>query len=138
MNIIEKFIEDWFALPAKTRYYLVNFVNFIVSITIYALMVTFLGYKHFRLCVFLQWFIPSFAVYLIQRYFVFKSKGDIVYEYLKYCGTWFFCFILNVAILEFFIMFVTSNVYSAQLFAYIIVLILSYYAYKYLAFLQNK
>lgn len=138
MNPIEKIFEDWFALPARTRYFVVNFVNFVVSITIYALSVTLLGYKHFRICVFLQWFIPSLAVYFIQRYFVFKSKGDIIYEYLKYCATWFFCFILNVAILECIITFFTRNVYSAQLFAYIIVLILSYYAYKHLAFLQNK
>lgn len=138
MNPIEKLYNEWFSLPAKTRFFVAGFGNFIVSILLFAFLVTILGYRHYRICVFLQWFLPSLVVYLIQKYFVFKTKGDVIYEYLKYSAVWFFCFILNVAILEFIVMLITKNVYSAQLFAYIIVFVISYFIYKNMAFVQKK
>lgn len=138
IKLFKKLYNDWFALPPKTRFYISGIANFVFSFLLFMLLVTFLGYRLYRLCVFLQWFIPSLAVYLIQKYFVFKTKGDVIYEYLKYSATWFFCFICNVAILEFFIMTVTKNVYWAQFFAYVVVTILSYFIFKNLAFFKKN
>lgn len=138
MNIFEKMYNEWFSLPAKTRFYVIAVANFVVAVALFALLVTFMGYHHYRLCVFLQWFIPSLIVYLVQRHFVFKTKEDIIYEYLKYSATWFLCFICNVAILELIVSLLTKNVYVAQLSAYTIVTILSYSLFKDLTFMKNK
>ena len=138
MNGFKKLYEDWFSLPAKTRFFIAASFNFVISLILFMFLVTVTGFRHYRICVFIQWFVPSLIVYLIQRYFVFKSKGDIIYEYLKYCGTWFFCFICNVAILELIVMSITKNVYSAQFFAYTLVTILSYSFFKNLTYIQKK
>ena len=138
MNAFKKLSDEWYSIPEKKRFFIAGFANFVISLLLFAFLVTILGYRFYRVCVFLQWFLPSLAVYLIQKYFVFKTKGDVIYEYLKYSVAWFFCFICNIAILETIISYLTRNVYSAQLLAYLLTTIISYFVFKNMTFGQKK
>ena len=127
-------METWFKLSRVIRYLIIGCINAAVSYVIFALFLFILGENFYHLCITLQWVISSVISYLNQKFFVFRTEGNYIKEYLKCCSTWAVSYVLNLIIIEIFIRFITKNVYISQFFALFTVSVVTYILFKLFAF----
>ena len=130
-------MDKWLKLPDFIRFLIIGCINAGISYIIYAIAVFFIGETHYQLCVALQWILSSFISYLNQKFFVFRTRGKYVEEYLKCCTTWGISYLLNVIILEIFVRFLIKNVYIAQFISLFLVSISTYILFKCFAFKKH-
>ena len=131
------FIWDlWFKFPQIIRFFLVGGFNTVLGFLVFCLFVYFAGEQWRQVCLGAQWVLTSFVSYLLQRIFVFQTKGKIWQEYMKCCITWMFAYFVNAITLE--ALFISGmNVYWAQFIAQIIAAVVSYLAFKYWALVKQ-
>ena len=130
-------MDIWLKLPDFIRFLIIGCINAGISYIIYAIAVFFIGETHYQLCAALQWILSSFISYLNQKFFVFRTRGKYVEEYLKCCTTWGISYLLNVIILEIFVRFLIKNVYIAQFISLFLVSISTYILFKCFAFKKH-
>ena len=134
-----KILTLWYKLPSPIRFIFVGGVNAAVSYVIFAICLYLLGKSYYQLCVILQWVLSSFPSYLNQKFFVFKTKGNYVKEYLKCCSTWVVGYFLNALFLQAFFEFGwIKNVYLAQFISIGLVSAVTYVLFKFFAFKKKK
>ncbi len=136
--MFERAYKYWMRLDDKIRFVVIGAINALNSYIIFALALYLLGNEHYQLCVTLQWVISSVFSYLLQKFFVFCTRGNYIREYLKCCTTWFVSYLLNVVILELLIRYVIKNAYVAQFISIMLVSVVTYVLFKYFAFRKRR
>lgn len=136
--MFERAYKYWMQLDDKIRFVVIGAINALNSYIIFALALYLLGNEHYQLCVTLQWVISSVFSYLLQKFFVFCTRGNYIREYLKCCTTWFVSYLLNVVILELLIRYVIKNAYVAQFISIMLVSVVTYVLFKYFAFRKRR
>ena len=135
---MNKIISSWYNLSDKIRFVIIGGLNFCVSYAIYALLCILLGNSYYQISLALSWVLSSFVSYATQKILVFKSRGNIVKEYLKCCTTWVISYIINAVLLEITVKMLGLNVYIAQFIAALTAAICTYFMFKYFAFKNNN
>jgi putative flippase GtrA len=126
--------DRWCSIDDKIRFMIIGFINAVNSYIIFAIALFLIGKDHYQLCVTLQWTVSSVFSYLMQKFFVFCTRGNYIREYLKCCTTWVVSYLLNVVVLELLVRFAIKNVYISQMLSIMIVSIATYILFKYFAF----
>ena len=126
--------NKWFKLSDKIRFAIIGIVNALFAYFLYAIFLIILGQDCHQLALVLAWIFSSITSFLTHRYFVFRSKGKIIKEYLKCCSTWVVAYFINAILLEIFVSIFCLNPYVAQVIAPAIAGIFTYFAFKKVAF----
>ena len=124
----------WYSLDEKIRFLFIGGFNFCVSYLIYALLCYIFGAKIYQIALVLSWILSSFVSFTTQKLLVFRGKDKWYKEYLKCCTTWFFSYLINAGLLEFFVKIVNFNVYVSQFISTLISAIFTYILFKKFAF----
>ena len=135
IDLYFKLFHFWMRFPEKIRYLLVGGYNTVVSYALYALFVWW-G-MHPQLALFLSFLVSSVNSYWTQKIYVFNTRGNVMKEYIKCLFSWGISYLLNAALLEFFLS-LHWNKYFAQFVALALVTINSYLMLKYIAFQNHK
>ena len=131
-------MEKWFNLPRIVRFLIIGCVNAAISYLIYIIAILLLGNEQYQLCVILQWTISSVLSYFNQKFFVFKTKGNFLKEYLKCCSTWGGSYFLNAVFIELLVRYLIKNVFVAQFVSIALVSAVTYCLFKWFAFRNKK
>lgn len=129
-----KLLDLWFQMPEKLRFLFIGGFNAGVSYTIYAIYCLIFGDSSYQIALSVSWILSSIISFSSQKFFVFRSKGNWVKEYLKCCGTWFFGYFINAGLLEALVKFAHQNIYVAQIIATGLTAIFTYIMFKKFAF----
>lgn len=124
----------WFNLSDKIRFLFVGGFNAGVSYVIYSAFCLILGEGAYQLALAIAWMISSVVSFTTQKFLVFQASGNWIKEYMKCCTTWFFSYLINAGILEFFVRFLHINVFIAQIIATFAAAIFTYVLFKKFAF----
>ena len=136
--MIKELYNKWCMLDDKIRFVLIGCINALNSYLIFVLALLLIGSEHYQICVTLQWVISSVFSYLLQKFFVFCTRGNYIREYLKCCTTWGVSYLLNLVILEILVRYLIKNVYISQLLSIMLVSVVTYVLFKYFAFKKRK
>lgn len=127
-------IEKWFNIPEKIRFLFAGGFNAGISYIIYFIFCLILGESKYQIALIIEWIISSFVSFNTQKYLVFRSKGSWLKEYIKCCTTWFFSYLINAGLLEFFVKSLKLNVFISQIFATLGAAVFTYISFKIFAF----
>ena len=126
--------EVWYSLDGKIRFLLIGGFNFCVSYCIYALLCFLFGENIYQIALCIAWILSSFVSFTTQKLLVFRGNDKWYKEYLKCCTTWFFSYLINAGLLEFFVKVAGLNVYLSQFFATLTSAVFTYILFKKFAF----
>lgn len=111
---------------------------------------TIFGYSVFALLMYLYSSTISYPVilaisypigitnsYVFYKIFVFKTSGNIIKEYVKFCVTYLTTFIINLATLPVLVEFLSINIYMAQGFILFASVIVSFVMHKNYTFRES-
>ncbi len=126
-----------FKIPRQIRFLIAGGFNTFLAYLIYVLFCKILGVAAYQIALVLSWSISSVISFSIQKYFVFQSGGSWINEYLKCCMSWLFSYLINSALLEFFVKSLNLNIYPAQIFATGITAMFTYCCLKKYVFSVN-
>jgi putative flippase GtrA len=107
-------------------------VNTTFGYIIFALAI-YLGFEP-RIALAIDYIFIGFFSFVMNKFWVFSSDGNLEQEFSKFIFTLFFIFLLNLIVLSGLLQFSFFNAYSAQLIAIIIVTISSYLIQKFWVF----
>ena len=127
----------WFQIDDKIRYLIVGGFNALFSYFIYSIICLLFGDKIYQYALALSWVISSVVSFTTQRTLVFEGNGIWYKEYLKCCTTWFFSYLINAFLLEFFVKYLSLNVYISQFISTFIAAVFTYILFKKFAFKHN-
>ena len=123
----------------KIRSLLVGFLNTLFGLGIFPLLYLGLQSKnlHYLYVLILSQLIGAAFAYLTTKYFVFKTKGNYINEFLKYSTFHFIYFLLNLIMLPFLVEVIHLTPIIAQSFFAIAVIISSYFWHSQITFLPK-
>ena len=124
----------WFSLDDKIRFLFVGGFNFCVSYLIYSMLCYLTGEIFYQYVLAFTWAITSVISFSTQKLLVFKGGQNWFKEYLKCCTTWFFSYLINALLLEFFVKYIKLNVYISQFIATFAAAVFTYVVFKVFAF----
>ena len=118
----------WFSLDDKIRF------NFLFSYFVYSLLCYITGEAYYQYILAATWAVTSVISFSTQKLLVFKGGQNWLKEYFKCCATWFFSYLINAFLLEFFVKSVKLNVYVSQFIATFAAAVFTYIIFKVFAF----
>ena len=134
-NLLKNRLPDfWFQISDKIRFLIVGTFNAGFSYLIYAGICHFCGESLYQTALVIAWVLTSITSFLTQRFLVFNVEGNLVKQYLKCCLTWFFSYIINAILLNFWVEKIGLNVYISQVIATCACAIFNYIMFKVFAF----
>lgn len=125
-----KIKKNWFKLDDKYRFCIIGIFNACVAYLIYSVSLLILNDKYYQISLALAWIISSITSFLMHRFFVFYSKGNLIKEYIKCSSTWIVAYLINAILLEIFVRALNINAFLAQLLAPAIASIFTYFMFK--------
>lgn len=128
----------WYNLNDKIRFFVVGCINAFIAYVFYTIFCIILGKNWYQISLAMSWIISSFISFYTQRTFVFKGKGIWYKEYLKCCTTWFFSYVINAVLLEFFVRILGVNIFVSQIFSNLSAAIFTYIVFKIIVFKPEK
>ena len=135
-------LRHWFSLDRKIRFLFVGAWNSAVSYLLFALLFFLFNNSHQQIALLLSFIISSLQSYIMQKYFVFQTVGNVKKEYTRCLLVWGLGYLLNVFLLEFltgwvFVGLGVFNTYISQFVAMFIVAVASYILLKLFAFKRS-
>ena len=124
----------------KIRFLIVGGVNTIVGLSIYPLLFIALspfGIGYLQVLILAQ--IPSVTFsFITNKYFVFRTKGNLKKEYLKFFTFYGFYFFLNMICLPIFVEILKINPIISQTLFSIAIIVTSYFWHNAITFKQSQ
>jgi putative flippase GtrA len=123
----------------KIRYLLVGFLNTLFGLAVFPVLYITLQSNnlHYLYVLILSQLVGTTFAYLMTKYFVFKTKGNYINEFLRYSTFHFIYFLLNLAILPFLVEVIHLTPMIAQGFFSIAVIISSYFWHSQITFVSK-
>ena len=115
-------------------------LNTIVGLSIYPLFYIFLeplGFGYIQVLLFSQMFCITFS-FFTNKYFVFKTKGNVKEEYLRFFAFYGFYLLLNLLCLPFLVEVIQITPILAQTLFSFAIIVSSYFWHNLVTFKQTK
>lgn len=140
----------WFSFPEKLRFLLVGGFNTVFAWSVLAgldwclgKMNTSMGWNFQKIWVanaalVLQYIITINFSFITMRYYVFRSKGNIVGEWLKAWSVYIFIYLINAPSMSFLMWAFGFEAWQAQGIYLIFSTIITFILHKYYSFRQIK
>jgi len=124
----------------QLRFLIAGGLNTLVGLSIYPLFYIFLepmGFGYIQVLLFSQIFCITFS-FISNKYFVFRTKGNVKEEYLRFFVFYGFYLLLNLLCLPFLVEVVKiTPIISQTIFSFVIILS-SYFWHSSVTFKQTK
>ena len=128
----------WFQkVPEKLRFLLVGGFNTVLAYAMYALLLEIIGLPYLIALV-IQYFITVNVSIVTMRYYVFRSKGNIIAEFLKAWSVYIGLFFANTIGLSFLVEICKIDELWAQGIYLTFSTIVTYILHKYFSFRKKK
>ncbi|MBO4294744.1 MAG: ChbG/HpnK family deacetylase [Alphaproteobacteria bacterium] len=128
----------WFKMvPEKLRFLLVGGFNTVFAYAVYALLLEVIGLPYL-VSLIIQYFITVNVSIMTMRYYVFRSKGDMITEFLKAWSVYIGIFCANTVGLSFLVEICHIDELWAQGIYLTFSTIMTYILHKYFSFRQKK
>lgn len=124
---------------AKTgfAYLLVGGWNTFFAIALYTLLVTFCGDKHYLLLGVLCNIIIITNAYICYKIFVFKTKGNIIKEYLKCYSVYGLSMALGLALMYVFVDIIGIKAVFSNIIVTLMLTVVSFLGHKFFSFAKQ-
>ncbi len=130
-----KILELFFLIPEKIRYILVGGFNTLISFVSFYCLYIFLQNKfHYSFILILNFFISVFISFSLLRFFVFKSKGNFLKEYIRCNISYAILLFLNLVLLTVMIDYFKIKVILSQFVLTIFIAIVGFVIHKNFSF----
>ena len=123
----------WFKIPQKIRFLLVGGFNTVFSFGLFALMVSILGISY-KFAIVLGYIISTNVSIFTQRYYVFRSFGNLKQEYIKAWKVYIITMLINYMFMYIAVDILRANELISQALFAIIIVIITYIMHKYYTF----
>ena len=123
----------WFKIPQKIRFLLVGGFNTVFSFCLFAFMVSVLEISY-KIAIVLGYIISTNVSIFTQRYYVFKSFGNLKQEYIKAWKVYITTMLLNYMFMYIAVDILNVNELISQAIFAIIIVIMTYIMHKYYTF----
>lgn len=137
IKLYKKTEDFWFSFPEKFRFLLVGGFNTVFAYFMWLALFYLLG-KRENLALTIQYIITINVSILTMRYYVFRSHGGFLEEYIKAWGVYLLMWILNTAGMNFLIRVCEISPPWAQAIYLIGSTVLTYFLHKYFSFKEKK
>jgi len=139
----------WFSFPEKLRFLLVGGFNTVVAYSLLAFLDWFFGNinHHFawdfsnlevaNLALVIQYIITINLSFITMRYYVFRSHGNIMQEWLKSWSVYIFIYLINAPIMTFLMAIFNLAAWQAQAIYLIFSTIVTFILHKYYSFRKS-
>jgi putative flippase GtrA len=123
----------------KIRYLIIGGWNTLFGYSVFAGLYFWLsGSVHYLLILFISYVLSITNAYIGYKIFVFRTKGNILKEYLRFYVVYGASFLFNLVTLPFFVEMLKFNMYAAQAVVTIITILGSYVLHKNFSFKGKK
>lgn len=119
------------------RYIITGVWNTVFGILVYALLIKLLGENHYILLAVVSNIISITNAYICYKLFVFKTKGNILKEYLKCYVVYGLSMLLGLLLLYVFVDIAGLNPITANIISVLLLTIVSFIGHRYYSF-KNK
>ena len=119
------------------RYIITGVWNTVFGILVYALLIKLLGENHYILLAVVSNIISITNAYICYKLFVFKTKGNILKEYLKCYVVYGLSMLLGLLLLYVFVDIAGLNPVTANIISVLLLTIVSFIGHRYYSF-KNK
>ena len=127
---LEKF---WFNIPQKLRFLLVGGFNTVFSFGLFAFMVSILEISY-KFAIVIGYIISTNVSIFTQRYYVFRSFGNLKQEYIKAWKVYITTMLLNYMFMYIAVDILKANELISQALFSTIIVIITYIMHKYYTF----
>jgi len=130
----------FFMRSKKTRFLIAGGVNTAVGLSVYPILYLLLkpiGIGYFGSLVLSQLICITFS-FVSNKYFVFRTQGNVEVEYVKFFAFHGFYFSLNLFFLPILVEILKMNPIIAQTFFSIFIIVTSYFWHNFVTFNTNK
>lgn len=129
-------LKIWFKLPEKLRFLLVGGWNTLFSIILFGVVLHLIG--DYKITLLLNHIISVFHSFVNLRFFVFRSKGHFLHEYIRVNIVYFVYFVLNFCMLFACVEIFKFHALISQIIITCILVIVSYLANKHFTFKNGR
>lgn len=119
------------------RYIITGVWNTVFGILVYALLIKLLGENHYILLAVVSNIISITNAYICYKLFVFKTKGNILKEYLKCYVVYGLSMLLGLLLLYVLVDIAGLNPVTANVISVLLLTIVSFIGHRYYSF-KNK
>lgn len=85
---------------------------------------------HYNLILFISYVVSTISAYLLYKYLVFRTKGDLIKGYLKFSVVYVYAYLGNMLILFGLKRFTTIDLYQGQAISVLVIVLVSYFSHK--------
>jgi putative flippase GtrA len=117
----------------KIRFLVVGGWNTVFGYCVFTVLYLFFP-VHYMLDMIISNIISITNSYICYKFFVFKTKGNYLLEYLRFYLVYGTAFLLNIVLLPLFVKYFKIHVLVSQAMVLIFVVIISYFGHKYFSF----
>jgi short-subunit dehydrogenase/putative flippase GtrA len=130
-----KFLRQIISDPKKQKYLLVGLWNTIAAYTLFAGLYFYLqNYLNYLIILSISQICGLTNAYFSYKFFVFKTKGNFIKEYIRFCLVYGTTFVANLILISIFVGFLGLNIYFCQAIISIFVVVLAYLGHEYFSF----
>jgi putative flippase GtrA len=128
-------VRFYFRRREQVLYLVVGGWNTVFGYGVWALLQYLLGdHLHYLVIVLLAWPIAVLNAYFCYRHIVFRSRGPVLRELPRFSFVYLLALIVNVALLPIALRVLPLNIYLAQAFLTVVVVVCGYLGHKYYSF----
>lgn len=122
----------------KIVYLVVGGWNTLFGYGVFSLLYMLLSYRfHSMVILVLSYILSITNAYAGYKIFVFRTKGNIIKEYLRFYAVYGVSFLVNLILLPFFMAFLSLNAYISQAIILLLTVVVSYFLHKKYTFGQG-
>ncbi|MGN0022934.1 MAG: GtrA family protein [Elusimicrobiaceae bacterium] len=129
----------WFSLPQPIRFIIAGGYNTAVGYILFIAAVYVFGRSQtgVQAALLSSYILSSFNSYLVQKFLVFRTKGNYIKEYFKALSVWAAGYVINAVLLYLFTKKLNIHPYAAQALSVCLVTFFTYVLFKYYSFRRS-
>ncbi len=124
-------IEYWGKYREKISYLIVGVWNTIFGFGLFSFLYFLLSnILSYGIILAISYVISVTNAFYLYKYFVFKSKGSIWKEYIKFSSVYLNIYLINLCLLYLLNLIAFNNIYYGQAISVSIIMLISYFSHK--------
>jgi putative flippase GtrA len=138
IKVINNLLKIWFKIDERIRFLLVGGYNTLFAFLLFCLLeFLFRDHFHYLIILFLSHIISVLNSFITFRFFVFRSQGHVVHEYIKINIVYLIYYLSNAALLYLLHDLFHINILISQFTCICILMVATYTAHKHFSFKKN-
>jgi putative flippase GtrA len=122
----------------KIRFLAIGGINTVVGYLLFALFYWLLGTELYLAAYIASYVVALFSGYTLQRLVVFRVKGHLVLDFLRYTTVQLGAFVVNIILLPLFVEVFKIDPLISQAIILFITVVSSYFAHRYFSFRRKE